>query len=305
MPDKYNYKERLPQSFPHGLPPSSLEPGATDQQYPPTYLFPDPPVGDGPELQLETPLQVVSHLQDAVKNVQELTGELARSLWEKATGTERHFPQQHFPAGEEELILAISTADMLLVHFTPAYLDNIARILNVEGYVPKEAIMDTGAAKAMCSTKFAAAIGVDMRQLHRGEVFVTASGAVERPLGVTKSKLKFNLGRGTDNPCVVEMEVILVDTTAYDVLLGMEFIRAVKGSHCSYTKKITYRCMDEGGHLRSSSINAPCHTIKRPVVAYAYFAGLISSEEDMQDAQCGFEDTIHVDDDCGFHTSPL
>ena len=96
---------------------------------------------------------------------------------------------------------------MLLVHFTPAYLDNTAMMLNVEGYVPKEAIIDTGAAKAMCSAKFAAAIGVDMRQLHRGEAFVTASGAVERPLGVTNTKLKFNLGRGTDNPCVVEMAV--------------------------------------------------------------------------------------------------
>ena len=42
VPEKYNYKERLPQSFPHGLPPSSLEPGATDQQYPPSYPFPDP-----------------------------------------------------------------------------------------------------------------------------------------------------------------------------------------------------------------------------------------------------------------------
>ena len=60
-------------------------------------------------------------------------------------------------------------------------------MMNVEGYVPKEAIIDTGAAKAMCSAKFAAAIGVDMRQLQRGEAFVTASGAIERPLGVTNS----------------------------------------------------------------------------------------------------------------------
>ena len=69
VPDKYNYKERLPQSFPHGLPPSSLEAGTTDQQYPPTYLVPDPPLGDGLELLLETPLRAVSHLQNAVKNV--------------------------------------------------------------------------------------------------------------------------------------------------------------------------------------------------------------------------------------------
>ena len=100
--------------------------------------------------------------------MQELTRELARSLCEKATDTDRHFPHQYFPAGEEELVPAISSADMLLVHFTPAYLDNSAIMLNVEGYVPKEAIIDTGAAKAMCSAKFAAAIGVDMRQLHRG-----------------------------------------------------------------------------------------------------------------------------------------
>ena len=60
VPDEYNFKEHLPQFFPHGLPPSSLEAGATDQQYPPSYLFPDPPVGDGSELLLETPLRAVS-----------------------------------------------------------------------------------------------------------------------------------------------------------------------------------------------------------------------------------------------------
>ena len=31
VPEKYAFRERLPQSFPHGMPPSSLEPGATDQ----------------------------------------------------------------------------------------------------------------------------------------------------------------------------------------------------------------------------------------------------------------------------------
>ena len=77
VPEEYNYPKRLPQSFPHGLPPSSLEPGATDQQYPPTYLFPEPPLGDGPELLMETPLQAMSHLQDAMRNATQLTGELA------------------------------------------------------------------------------------------------------------------------------------------------------------------------------------------------------------------------------------
>ena len=73
VPEKYDYPERLPQSFPHGLPPSTLEAGTTDQLYPPTYLFPKPPLGDGPELLMETPLQAVSHLQDAMRNAQQLT----------------------------------------------------------------------------------------------------------------------------------------------------------------------------------------------------------------------------------------
>ena len=30
VPEEYDYPDRVPQSFPHGLPPSTLEPGATD-----------------------------------------------------------------------------------------------------------------------------------------------------------------------------------------------------------------------------------------------------------------------------------
>ena len=42
--------------------------------------------------------------------------------------------------------------------------------------------------------------------------------------GITKDKLKFRLGWGIDNPCVVELSMTVVDTIAYDVLLGMEFM---------------------------------------------------------------------------------
>ena len=97
VPDEYAYKERLPQSFPHGLPPSSLEPGTSDQQYPPSQLFPEPPMGDNQELLMETPLQAVAHIKGATRNIQQLVGELAASLWRKAKNQERHFPQQHFP----------------------------------------------------------------------------------------------------------------------------------------------------------------------------------------------------------------
>ena len=49
-------------------------------------------MGDQEQLLVETPLQAVAHLQDATKNLQELVGELAASLWRKATDQGRHFP---------------------------------------------------------------------------------------------------------------------------------------------------------------------------------------------------------------------
>ena len=54
--DKYALKGQLPQYFPHGLPPSSLEPGTSDLQFPPTTLFPEAPLGDGEILMRGTPL---------------------------------------------------------------------------------------------------------------------------------------------------------------------------------------------------------------------------------------------------------
>ena len=124
-------------------------------------------MGSGSELLPETPLQAVSHLQDAVKNVQELTGELAKSLWEKSTDRECHFPQQHFPAEATELVPTVSAHDLLTVHITPVYLDNSDKVLDMEGYVPKETIIDTGASKSMCSKSFAAAKSIDTEQRHR------------------------------------------------------------------------------------------------------------------------------------------
>ena len=54
--EKYPYTAQLPQSSPQGLPTSSLEPGTTDQQFPPSPNFPEPPLGYGEVLLIETPL---------------------------------------------------------------------------------------------------------------------------------------------------------------------------------------------------------------------------------------------------------
>ena len=109
---------------------------------------------------METPLQTIAHLRDATKNLQQLVGWLAVSLWRKATDQERHFPQQHFLAEREILVPAVAEADRSRTHTTPVYISNQGGILDVEGYVPKESILDTGASKVMLSKKFAAAMQI-------------------------------------------------------------------------------------------------------------------------------------------------
>ena len=156
-------------------------------------------------------------------------------MWRKSTDQERHFPKQHFPAESDTLVPAVAEADRQRAHSTLVYIANQDGILDVEGYVSRESILDTGASKVMLSKKFAAAMQIHSQALRRGVEFVTASGAIEMPLGVTKNKLKFTLGRGTDKLCVVELHATVVDTTAYDVILGMEFVTAVKGAYDAYT----------------------------------------------------------------------
>ena len=75
--DKYAFKGLSPQSFPHGLPTSSLEPGTSNMQFPPSNIFPEAPVGDGETLMQESPLQTMVLLRHATTNVQQLVAELS------------------------------------------------------------------------------------------------------------------------------------------------------------------------------------------------------------------------------------
>ena len=162
-------------------------------------------------------------------------GELAASLWRKAFDHERHFPQQHFPPLNADLVPVVPEEERNSTHYTHFYILNQNGVLDVEGYVPKESILDTGAAKVMLSKTFAAAMQVNSQSLQRGVEFFTASGAIEMPLGITNTKLKFTLATGIDHECMVELHATVVDTTAYDVIMGMEFVAAVRGAYDAYT----------------------------------------------------------------------
>ena len=96
--------------------------------------------------------------------------------------------------------------------------------------MPKEAILDTGATKVMLSQTFASATQINSNNLNRGVEYVTASGAVEMPLGVSRGKVKFSVSRGTPHMHTIWLFVTIVDTTTYDVLLDMEFMTAMGGA---------------------------------------------------------------------------
>ena len=125
----------------------------------------------------------------------------------------------------------IPEADRATTNYTPAYIDNTHGVLDVEGYVPKEAILDTGATKVMLSQTFAAAMQINSNNLTRGVEHVTVSGAVEMPLGVSQGKVEFTVSRGTPHMHTIWLFVTIVDTTAYNVLLGIEFMSAMGGAY--------------------------------------------------------------------------
>ena len=56
---------------------------------------------------------------------------------------------------------AVREADLPNIHCTPVYLDNRGGALDVDGYVPKETILDIGATKVMISKTFAAALQIN------------------------------------------------------------------------------------------------------------------------------------------------
>ena len=70
----------------------------------------------------------------------------------------------------------------------------------------------------MLSKSFAVAMNVHTTDMEQGNGFVTAGGAVEIPMGVTRTMAEFVLSRGTPREHRVLLLVIIVDTTVFDAL---------------------------------------------------------------------------------------
>ena len=247
----------------------------------------------------------MTQLRSAVFNMQQLVAELSERLWDKAVDQEHQYPK-HFPEKESEMAVpAVPTASKKIVHYTPVYLDNSGGVLDAEGYVPKEAIIDTGATKVFISRTFAAAIDLRKDQLRRGDKYVTTTGAVETPLGVSSEKLNLTLCRHTPQQRTKSLYVTVVETTSYDILLGMEFLSAVGGAYDTYNETFKYRYVTPGGEIQTHELKAPCRTTKTALYVYALFTGLINDYGELLDVQGSNDNITPVDEEQGFHTSPL
>ena len=62
-------------------------------------------------------------------------------------------------------------------------------------------------------------MGVSIDNLAQGEHFITASGSMEQPLGITI--INFTLMKGTDYEHQVGLPITVVDTLVHDALLGI------------------------------------------------------------------------------------
>ena len=137
----------------------------------------------------------------------------------------------------------------------------------------------------MMSKRCAVAVGINISTLVRGIEFITADEALATSLGTTSHPLEFVLSRNTPAEHRLLVHASIIDTLAYDIILGMEFIRAAIGVYDAYTEQFTHRYFGTNGNLISHSLFAPCHTFTPPVVAAASMVGLIDEAAELLDVQ--------------------
>ena len=100
------------------------------------------------------------------------------------------------------------------------------------------------------------------------------------------------------------MLVSLVDTLQYDALLGMEFMAAVGGCYETYIEMLKYRRVGPDGLTHRFEVPALCHLSSPPLIAYAFFGGLIHNDARLHDVQRADNDIAIEEEDYGHHTSP-
>ena len=110
----------------------------------------------------------------------------------------------------------------------------------MDGVIPMDAVVDTGAKRVMIGAEIAELMGITAEDLEPGESYITAAGTLEAPPGVTKRPVEFLLGRGTKNPTSAYVKVVVSHSTRYSVLIGMELL-AMVGATIVWRHSSTWR----------------------------------------------------------------
>ena len=111
-----------------------------------------------------------------------------------------------------------------------ATLDTHLGQLEIEGNVPKTAVLDTGTGAIILGKSFAAKLlkCLDVL-LELSHTFVTSSGAEKLGVRKTTMLLSFTLAKGTTAQTIVKHVAWVSNTDIYDVLLGMSFLGSTFG----------------------------------------------------------------------------
>ena len=97
--------------------------------------------------------------------------------------------------------------------------------LEIDGKRPRTAVIDSGASSIILGRSFSEQIRrCRPEEFIFGDTFVTARGTTETCLGRTKHKLTSTLAKGTRVQTAITAPVIIANTDAYDVILGMDFL---------------------------------------------------------------------------------
>ena len=121
--------------------------------------------------------------------------------------------------------------------------------LLIEGHRPKIAVIDPGASSIILGKNFASKID-KCRSANPigGDTFVSAGGQEEKCVGRSKELLQFVLAQGTEEETIIEATIIIADTNAYDVILGMDFLGPFFGYIDPLTEEFVWRsdCHEAG-----------------------------------------------------------
>ena len=173
--------------------------------------------------------------------------------------------------------------------------------LQIEGHVPKVAILDTGAGGIILGKSFAASLPLcHPSLLIPAGAFMTASGQEERNVLKTKHALTFILAKGTTAETTIRAECLISNTDVYDVLLGMEFM----GQTFGYVHPLTSEYIWYVDCKEFRSDHMPTTTARLPIKIrvglresrYQFMWGEITCPDDLLHAVEGDEEEPMVID---------